>query len=114
MTRLEKIGRTGGLFGEFFSRPLYRTLDPFEVDGIIVLPGYQTDLVSAPWWARPVMPLRRMRDAAMKHDWRRRNRHDLSLTQIDDLFRDDLKAAGVAPPWRWICRAAVGLNKRRS
>jgi len=113
VTGLVKIGRAGGLFGIFFSRPYYRTLDAFEVDGVIVAPGYETDLVSAPWWARPFMPLKHMRDAAFRHDWRRKNRHDLSLEQIDDMFKGDLRAAGVPWPWPAICRWAVGTNKNR-
>ncbi|PIB91303.1 DUF1353 domain-containing protein [Caulobacter sp. FWC2] len=111
--RLKKVGRTGGLFGEVFTRPLYRTLDPFEVDGVMVEPGYLTDLVSAPWWVRPFMPLRHLREPALKHDWRRRSRADLSLVAIDDLFAADMRAAGVAQPWRFLCRWAVGTNTNR-
>ena len=113
MIRLEKVGRRGGLFGVIASRPYYRTLDPMLVDGVLVPPGYETDLVSAPWWARPFMPLKHMRDAALRHDWRRKHRADLSLRQIDDMFLDDLIAAGVPWPWPGICRWAVGMNKNR-
>lgn len=114
MLRLEKVGRTGGLFGEFFTRPLYETLDPFEVDGVTVPPRYRTDLVSAPWWARPFLPLKAMREAAFKHDWRRKHRLDLTTRQTDDLFRADLLAAGVSPPLAWICWRAVRTNTNRA
>ena len=113
MVRLEKIGRAGGLFGVIASRPYYRTLDPMPVDGVIVPPGYETDLVSAPWYARPFMPLKHMRDAALRHDWRRKHRADLSLRQIDDMFLEDMRAANVPWPWPAICRWAVGTNTNR-
>lgn len=113
MIALEKVGRTGGLFGELFSRPLYRTLDPFEVDGVIVPPGYLTDLVSAPWWARPILPLKAMREAAFKHDWRRKNRLDLALETTDELFHADLLSDGVAPFWAFVCWQAVRTNNNR-
>lgn len=113
MLGLEKVGRTGGLFGELFSRPLYRTTSPFEVDGVIVPPGYRTDLVSAPWWARPLLPLKPMRVPAFKHDWRRRNQPHRSLEAIDADFHADLLTAGVWPPIAWLCWQAVRLNQNR-
>lgn len=113
MLGLKKVGRTGGLFGELFSRPLYRTLDAFEVDGFTVPAGYLTDLVSAPWWARTFLPLKAMRRAAIRHDWRRKHRLDLSTSQTDDMFRADLIEDGVSRFWAWVCWLAVRTNKNR-
>ncbi len=113
MIRLEKIGRAGGLFGIFFSRPYYRTLDAFEVDGVIVAPGYETDLVSAPWWARPFLPLARMKTPALRHDMRRRLQRHKSLAQIDGQFREDMRLAGVPEPVRSIAYWAVRTNTNR-
>ncbi|MCA0358739.1 MAG: DUF1353 domain-containing protein [Proteobacteria bacterium] len=113
MIGLVKVGRTGGLFGELFTRPLYDTCDPFEVDGVTVKPPYRTDLVSAPWWARPVLPLKKMRRAAIRHDWRRKNQPHRSTRAIDDDFRTDLLADGVSPFVAWICWRAVRTNKNR-
>lgn len=114
MVGLEKVGRTGGLFGLLFSRPLYDTKDPFEVDGVIVQPPYRTDLVSAPWWGRPFLPLKRMRLPALRHDWRRKHQLRRSTRVIDDDFHTDLLAAGVSPLVAWICWRAVRTNDNRA
>ena len=114
MVGLVKVGRTGGLFGELFSRPLYDTTDPFEVDGVVVKPPYRTDLVSAPWLARPFLPLKRMRLPALRHDWRRKNQPLRSTRAIDDDFRTDLLAEGVWPIVAWICWRAVRTNHNRA
>ena len=113
MTGLVKIGRTGGLFGVIFSRPVYRTTEPVDLDGETIPAGYITDLVSSPWWARWMLPLAHMRTPALRHDMRRRLQRHKSLAQIDGQFREDMRLAGVPEPVRTLAYWAVRTNKNR-
>lgn len=112
-TELEKIGRTGGLFGVVFSRPVYRTLDIVVLDGEIVPAGYVTDLVSAPWWVRWMLPLRHMMMPAIRHDMRRRLQRCKPLWTIDLQFFEDMHRARVAEPAKTLAWLGVRTNANR-
>lgn len=113
MIRLEKIGRTGGLFGLIFSRANYVTTEPVDLDGLIVPPGFPTDIVSGPWWGRWLLPNDHMRDAAIRHDMRRRLQPKRDTDDIDKVFRDEMRTAGVTRFWCWLCWRAVKTNNNR-
>ena len=113
MIALRKVGRTGGLFGVFFKRPVYDTAQPVDLDGVIVPAGFRTDIVSGPWWVRWLLPNDHMRDAAIRHDMRRKLQAWRSLESIDRAFRGELIAANTRPFWAWICWQAVRTNNSR-
>ena len=110
---LEKIDRMGGLFGLFFSRPRYRTLEPVELDGEIIPAGYITDLVSAPWWAREFLPLQHLKLPALKHDMRRTLQTIKPLEEIDKQFYDEMLEAGISKILSFILWKLVRLNNVR-
>lgn len=102
------------------SRPLYRAsawryASP-TIDGLVIeIPdGFLTDLVSAPWWARPFMPLRALAVAALIHDWLRRMAPHLPLEVIDALMLLAMIEIGVPEPWRTIVWLAVRTNNNRA
>lgn len=113
MIQLHKVGRTGGLFGVLFRRALYVTAEPVELDGVIVPAGFPTDIVSGPWPVRWLLPNDHMRDAAIRHDMRRKLQAWRPLEDIDRAFRDELLAANTRPFWAWVCWQAVRTNNNR-
>lgn len=118
MPALVKIpGRVGGwrIFGFVLgSRPLYASSQEFRYGGARIPAGFTTDLVSAPWFARPFMPLRHLAACALYHDYLLRMRPDLSLRTCDARFLVAMKFFGVPQPWRSICYGAVRTNRNRS
>jgi len=111
VTRLVKIGRTRRWLG----RPIYRTLDQIVFKGVVVPAGHETDLVSAPFWAKWSLPNDHMMMPAIIHDFCRSHRPDLSLWDGDLLFLDAMRSFGVAEPARTLAWLAVrGNSNRRS
>jgi len=113
MIALRKVGRSGGLFGVFFRRANYVTDEPVDLDGVIVPAGFPTDIVSGPWPVRWLLPTDHMRDAAIRHDMRRKLQTSRSLESIDRTFHDELIAANTRPFWAWVCWLAVRTNNNR-
>ena len=113
MIPLRKFGRTGGLFGVFFKRAVYLTAEPVNLDGVIVPAGFPTDIVSGPWPVRWLLPNDHMRDAAIRHDMRRKLQTRRLLDDIDHDFYDELLAANTVRFWAWVCWQAVRLNNNR-
>lgn len=113
MIQLRKVGRTGGLFGLLFRRPIYVTVEPVDLDGVMVPAGFTTDIASAPWWIRWLLPNDHMHDPAIRHDMRRKLQTWRSLEDIDRAFYDDLIAAGTVRFWAWVCWQAVRTNNNR-
>jgi hypothetical protein len=105
MAQLEKIGRTS----KYFGRPIYRLLEDYEE----IPAGFETDLVSAPFIIKWLLPNDHMKLPAIKHDYRRKHRPDLPLEVTDILFLTDLYVAGVPFIKRLICFLAVRSNNRR-
>lgn len=116
--RLIKTGvRIGGFCigpWRFATRPEYETDEEFEYDGIRVPKGFKTDLVSAPWFLRPFMPLKHMAIPAILHDILRRLFPWLSCKETDKRFRRYMKEFGVAQPWRTLAYWGVRTNKNRA
>lgn len=115
--------RVGGFrFGPWrlFTRPVYRAsgwrFASLSIAGLVVeVPeGFLTDLVSAPWWARPFMPLRHLAVAALIHDRLRQAYPHLSLEAIDALMLLVMIETGVPEPWRTIVWLAVRTNNNRA
>lgn len=110
---LRKIGRRGGLFGLFFSRPLYETTTPVELDDEIVPAGFITDLVSSPWWGRPFLPRKKMQWPALRHDMRLTLQKWKSRTTINAQFYSEMLEEGVPKFIAWVAWRAVELNLKR-
>lgn len=116
--------RAGGLRlwrWRLLSRPIYIVAEPWTWTSLaapgltILIPaGFETDLVSAPGLARPLMPLHHLAAAALVHDWLRRHRPDLSLEQIDALMLLVMVETGVPEPWRTIVWLSVRTNNNRA
>lgn len=110
MSRI-KIGRTRKWFG----RPIYRTTAEIPLgDGTVIPAGFETDLVSSPAVVKWLLPNDHLEIPAIKHDFRRKHRPDLSLWKTDLAFLDDMHDANVAEPARTLCWLATRLNKNRS
>lgn len=96
------------------SRPVYEVGEEFTHDGITVPKGFKTDLVSAPWFLRPFMPLQHMAVPAILHDILRRLFLWLSLQETDKRFRRYMRDFGVAQPWRTLAYWGVRTNRSRA
>lgn len=76
-------------------------------DTITVPAGYNTDLCSVPWYARPFIPLAgKVAKPALIHDWLL----ELGQARAHDVFDEALKVAGVAPLTRKLLVSAVKLH----
>lgn len=76
---------------------------------VTVPAGYVTDLCSAPWFARPFIPLSgRVAKPALLHDWLL----DQGDARAHDVFDEALAVAGVRPATRLLLVAAVRLWAR--
>lgn len=116
--RLIKTGKRLGGFQiwkwRFATRPEYETDEDFEHDKIKVPRGFKTDLVSAPWYLRPFMPLRHMAVPALLHDILRRFFLDMHIDETDRRFYRYMKECGVPQPYRTLAYWAVRTNKNRA
>ena len=113
MIQLRKVGRAGGLFGLLFRRAVYVTAEAVELDGVVVPAGFPTDIASAPWWVRWLLPNDHMRDAAIRHDMRRKLQTQRDLDDIDKDFHRELIAAGTVRFWAFVCWWVVRFNNNR-
>lgn len=78
-------------------------------DTITVLSGFDTDLCSVPWFARPFIPVAgRMAKPALLHDWLLVNEDP----RADDVFAEALAVAKVPPITRFVMVQAVRLWSR--
>ena len=124
---LPALAKTGERAGGFRlgpwrlgSRPLYRAsawryASPTIAGLVVEIPdGFLTDLVSAPWWGRWLLPLRHLAVAALVHDRLRRDHPHLSLEAIDALMLLVMIETGAPEPWRTIVWLAVRTNNNRA
>lgn len=75
-------------------------------DKVTVPSGYNTDLASIPWFARPFIPIAgRMAKPALVHDWL----VEQNDPRANEIFDEALKVAGVGNPTRWLMVTAVRI-----
>lgn len=116
--------RVGGLriwLWVFFARRIYRLSGGFGyrsrvVPGVSlwVPAGFETDLVSAPWQVRWLLPVEAMAFAAVVHDYLRSQRHDLHPEVVDLVFREVMIASGVSKICAELAYQAVRANNNRA
>jgi hypothetical protein len=76
-------------------------------DTVTVPKGFDTDLASIPWFARPFIPLSgRVAKPALVHDYLLR----IGDKRAHSVFDEALKVAGVRDTTRWAMVSAVRLN----
>ncbi len=80
---------------------------------MVVPAGFETDLVSSPWWGRFLLPLRKMNRPALRHDMRRKLQLKKSLKVIDKQFYQEMLEEGVPGLTAWLAWQAVKLNSNR-
>lgn len=103
------------------TRPVYRTQGRlryeagFSGSGLVfeVPENYETDLVSAPWVVKWLMPVKSMRRPAILHDYLRASRFDLELWRTDLIFLEAMCAEGVSVFWRLASYLAVQISNTR-
>lgn len=80
---------------------------------ITVRPGFVTDFVSVPWFARPFIPtMGRAAKAAVLHDWLL-EMTDRPKPECDEIFHEALGVLDVDPIRAWLMYRAVRLVKNR-
>lgn len=103
---LEVLSSTRAGRGEF----LVHTAFTYEIghlgsgDAVTVPVGYNTDLASAPWFARPFVPIAgKLAKPALLHDWLLDN----GDPRAHDVFHEALGVMGVTGWKRWALVASV-------
>lgn len=78
-------------------------------DTVTVPAGYNTDLCSIPFFARPFIPLAGpYAKPALIHDWM----VDMGDPRAHDVFDEALRVAGIDPVRRWILATSVRFYGR--
>lgn len=103
-------------------RRLYRVVEDFTYEigflgsglKIIVPKGFVTDLVSAPRWARWMLPLEHMKRPAILHDYLREHRPDIELWRTNLIFLEAMYADNTNEPAKTLAWLAVRTNRNRS
>lgn len=109
--------RLGGivLFNKrFFTRPVYVTDEHFIHSDICVPKGFRTDLVSAPWYCRPFLPLKMLAGPAILHDILRRDFLDMAKWKTDLKFLEYMYEFNVPEPWKTLVWLSVRKNNTRA
>lgn len=102
-------------------RRIYRVIEPFTYEvgflgsglKIEIPKGFETDLVSAPWWVRWALPLDHMKRPAILHDYIREHRPDIELWRTNLIFLEAMYADGTIEPARTLAWLAVRTNRNR-
>lgn len=113
-----KIEKTGK---KRHGRPIYRVKESFfyEVGFIgsglkIEIPaGFESDLVSAPWWCAWLLPLDHMKRPAILHDYLREKRPDIELWRTNLIFLEAMYADRTIEPAKTLAWLATRTNKNR-
>lgn len=91
----------------------YRT-GPREGVPITIPAGFETDLVSAPWYLRWALPLKHMMLAAIVHDYARKHCDDILTEETDVIFLEAMYDCRVREPYKTLSWLAVRSNNNRA
>jgi len=102
-------------------RKVYRVLrtfiyraGPFGGGEISIPAGFETDLVSAPWYLRWALPLKHMMLPAIVHDYARKFCLGITTSGTDLIFLEAMYDCRVREPYKTLSWLAVRSNNNRA